>query len=413
MSVFFSVNESVPYPVVPEGLPLYHPDSPCANKSGYYPNINEEQLRCVNSLKILIDSEGLEFSDDEVEFFKLLRFLRARKFNVEQAMAMIRADCHWRRDVVGYDLILEDAQDVLGCDLARVYQYFPTWLQGFDKQHRPVSYRQFGKFEIWQILQLTSFQSLVRFHAWESEMAIRQMFSKSREMGINVETFVCVVDAQGWGVRLATSDAFAFIKSMADTDAAHYPERLGRLIVINAPFALSWAWSIIVTFLDEVTKAKISIYLSESSWKPVLFDLVDKSSVPNMYGGDAPDPQGASAILDMNPPEKSKIGKILRRPLQLSNMSMSTDSAKSESEIETTTTTTTTTISSSQSNASESNVGTSSKSPSQARRTVDAKDCCTQTEESYFFYPPDHYKYQHTTLKPRVRKQRLSIFGFK
>jgi len=331
----------------------------------------------------MIDAEGLLFlHDDENEFFKLLRFLRARKFNVEQAMIMVRNDCTWRRDVVGYDLILENAQDVLRCDLASVYKYFPTWLQGFDKQHRPVSYRQFGKFEIWQILQLTDFQSLVRFHAWESEMAIRQMFKKSQDLGINVETFVCVVDAQGWGVRLATKDAFAFIKSMADTDAAHYPERLGRLIVINAPFALSWAWSIIVTFLDEVTKAKISIYSSQATWQPVLFELIEKSQIPEMYGGDAPNPQGACAILDMNPPEK--VGEVLRRPTG-ARVKVNT---KNEGQEEL---------------ALESSGGV------KIAKVVDTKDFATQTEEKYFFIK-EHHKDDHIIMVRETRR-RFSLFG--
>ena len=373
-------EEGVPFPVVPGGLPMPHPDSPCFHKAGHYPNIDDEQLRGVNTLKLMIDKEGLLFlNDDENEFLKLLRFLRARKFNVEQAMIMVRNDCTWRRDVVGYDLILENAQDVLGCDLASVYKYFPTWLQGFDKQHRPVSYRQFGKFEIWHILQLTDFQSLVRFHAWESEAAIRQMFKKVQDLGINVETFVCVVDAQGWGVRLATKDAFAFIKSMADTDAAHYPERLGRLIVINAPFALSWAWSIIVTFLDEVTKAKISIYSSESVWKPVLFDLIDKSQVPEMYGGDAPNPQGGSAILDMNPPEKAKFGKVLRRPTGAQG----------------------------QGNTKNDGVKDGVKT-AKATPVVDTKDFATQTEEKYFFINEHHKDDQ--IIMVRDTRRRFSLF---
>lgn len=46
---------------------------------------------------------------------------------------------------------------------------------------------------------------------------------------------------------------------MAITDSDHYPERLGTMIIINAPSVLSFAWRIIQGFLDAVTKEKINI----------------------------------------------------------------------------------------------------------------------------------------------------------
>lgn len=61
----------------------------------------------------------------------------------------------------------------------------------------------------------------------------------------NIETFMLVIDAAGWHLGLGTSDAFVFIKSMATTDSDHYPERLGTLVVINAPSVLAFAWNII------------------------------------------------------------------------------------------------------------------------------------------------------------------------
>lgn len=73
---------------------------------------------------------------------------------------------------------------------------------------------------------------------------------------------------------------------MASTDGDHYPERLGTLIVINAPFMLSYAWKIIQGFLDDVQKAKIGIYgTNPDEWRPVLFQIIDKGQVPVQYGG--------------------------------------------------------------------------------------------------------------------------------
>jgi CRAL/TRIO domain len=73
---------------------------------------------------------------------------------------------------------------------------------------------------------------------------------------------------------------------MASTDGDHYPERLGTLIVINAPAVLSWAWKAIQSLLDDVQRAKIGIYGTDpNEWRPVLLKIVDRDQIPVSYGG--------------------------------------------------------------------------------------------------------------------------------
>ena len=75
------------------------------------------------------------------------------------------------------------------------------------------------------------------------------------------------------------------------------------MLLINAPSVLSFAWRVIQTFLDDVQKAKIKIMGSDpKEWQPVLFDLIDRDQVPQIYGGFAPDPTPESAFASMNPP---------------------------------------------------------------------------------------------------------------
>ena len=71
---------------------------------------------------------------------------------------------------------------------------------------------------------------LLRYHAWETEMAINAMKYSSIKHNCIIETFTLVVDAEEWSLRLATKDAFSFIENMAKTDSLHYPERLGTVI---------------------------------------------------------------------------------------------------------------------------------------------------------------------------------------
>lgn len=295
-------NSLCKYSTIPICRP-YHPQSELNNRSGYYPNISTDQLTAVNELIAQIEEENLYFNhDEEEEFLKLLRFLRARKFNVKQALHLVREDVRWRSEDNRMHLRRESASEVLECDLGKLYTYFPTWIEGHDKQLRPVSYRQFGKFEVWNVLKLTSMDRLIRFHAWETEVALHRMYSKSKAMDYNIETFVVVIDAAGWGMRLATNDAFTFIKGMAVTDSDHYPERLGTLLVINAPSMLAVAYRVIQGFLDNIQKQKIRIMGTDrNEWLPVLLEYIDIDQIPMQYGGTAPDPTPDEAINSMNP----------------------------------------------------------------------------------------------------------------
>jgi len=283
----------------------YHPASELSKMAGYYPNISAEQLSAASLVLETLKAENVNFdTDGEDVFLKIVRFLRARKYNVKNALMMIREDVSWRSQNNRLNLSKESAYDVLDCDIEKIYNYFPVWFQGFDKQMRPVSYRQFGKFEIWNVLKLTSMERLIRFHAWETEQALRSMYSLSKSSGYNIETFVLVVDAAGWNMKLATSDAFTFIKGMAVTDSDHYPERLGTMFIINAPSMLSFAWRIIQGFLDSVTKDKIKILSSNpDEWQPVLQHYIDLDQIPVQYGGTAPNLTPEEAISAMNPPK--------------------------------------------------------------------------------------------------------------
>jgi hypothetical protein len=73
---------------------------------------------------------------------------------------------------------------------------------------------------------------------------------------------------------------------MVTSDSDHYPERLGQMIIINAPLMFSWAWRIIQRFLSENQRSKVRIYGSEPlEWVPILHDLIGEHQLPKQYGG--------------------------------------------------------------------------------------------------------------------------------
>ena len=268
-------------------------------KDCYYPNIDKSKLEVVNAVRKKLedadywsnfDSTKFDNDDDEPVLLKILRFCRAGKWNVERTVAMIKNDVDWRKDNDLFFVRKQYTNSVLDADYAtQVFELYPTWLQNFDKQGRPVAYRRFGNLDFAKIRQRLDVDTLLRFHVFETEMALRAGCCSSRLNDCNIEQITLVVDAAGWGMHLATRDMIEFIKGIVAIDNAHYPERMGQMLVVNAPWSLSGMWQMVSVLLEPITRAKIQIISSESLWKQKLFEIVDRRVVPRSFGGEAPD----------------------------------------------------------------------------------------------------------------------------
>jgi hypothetical protein len=238
--------------------------------------------------------------EEEDRYLCVLRFLRARNFSVDKAFEKIYADWKWRNGVNRDWMAFTDAQAVLGCNPTTIYKLFPTWFQGFCKEGRPVTWKQFGKLDH-GIFDVADVATLLKFHSWESDQLIKLGRKTGFEKGYNVETFVVIIDAEGWNLSHMSSNCMAFVRGMATADSSYFPERLGALHVINAPRVLSILWRAISPLLDAVTKSKIKISSAKDSWLPDLIALMGEDQIPVRYGGTAPNLSEREALDSIQP----------------------------------------------------------------------------------------------------------------
>lgn len=269
----------------------YHPLSGMP-KPGYQGALSADQLAAVDDLRDRMHSRGLVHALDaaaatpaEDQTDVLLRFLRARAFDVEKAAALLEADLRWRQQEQIASLADMSAAEVLGCDPSLIEHYLPSWRGGVDKQCRPVLWSKYGDLRVDELLKHTSMERLVRYHVWESEQMLKRMRALAGAEGVRLSQVVNVVDAAHWHPGLATRTAMGFLKMLAGIDQDHYPERMGVIITINAPYTLSACWAIISTWLDPATRAKVQIISAERYWRPALKQLIADDHIPVEYGG--------------------------------------------------------------------------------------------------------------------------------
>ena len=104
----------------------------------------------------------------------------------------------------------------------------------------------------------------------------------SRKAGTLLETCCTITDLKGVGIT-KIPQVYTYLKQVSTLSQNYYPERLGRLYIINAPWGFSGIWGVVKGWLDPVTVQKIHIL--GSSYQKELLAQVPAENLPKEFGG--------------------------------------------------------------------------------------------------------------------------------
>jgi hypothetical protein len=104
----------------------------------------------------------------------------------------------------------------------------------------------------------------------------------SRKSGHLVETCCTIMDLKGVGVTKVSS-VYSYVKQASVMSQNYYPERLGKLYMINAPWGFSTVFSVVKGWLDPVTVEKIHIL--GGGYQKELLAQVPAENLPKQFGG--------------------------------------------------------------------------------------------------------------------------------
>ncbi|KDQ57118.1 hypothetical protein JAAARDRAFT_35722 [Jaapia argillacea MUCL 33604] len=227
-------------------MPDYEPTSPPACPEGAQPPTltAEEEVKYKEVLEHFSKSDyvvpGVEKGElmEEEQFWLsyecLLRYLRATKWNVALAIERLEATLKWRREYGLYSHIT--AEYVKPESLTGKAVIF-----GYDVERRPALYllpsRQNTE-EPPQQIEFTFF-----------------MLERTIElMGPGIETLALMID---YADRANKSPSFNTSRTVLNILQTHYPERLGRALILNVPFILKAFYRLITPFIDPMTRPKM------------------------------------------------------------------------------------------------------------------------------------------------------------
>lgn len=242
-------------------------------------NLTVEQQAKLDLFKKQLKDEGI-FVESRMDDALLLRFLRARKFDLPQAKLMISNWIKWRKDQ-GVDDLLKTFQFPEKNEVDRIY---PQYYHKTDKEGRPVYIERLGSLDFTKLDAITTEDRLLTRLIYEYERFIDERLPAcSKAAGHPVETSCTILDISG--VSLSNfSRVKNYLQRASKIGSDYYPETMGKFYVINAPFLFSTIWSVIKGYLDPVTAAKIDII--GSGYKDKLLAQIPKENLPKEFGGE-------------------------------------------------------------------------------------------------------------------------------
>jgi len=237
--------------------------------SGHLGDLSEYQYDklCILRNKIwneVMDANLRGYAEGFCDDGMLLRFLRARKFDVNAAYDMLFSTLVFRTTFQGIGVDAIGVQSVMN-EVLQGKSFF----YGADKEGRPVCIVRVKHHDP----SKSDFLESQRFSVFMMEFA-RKLLRPP------IETVSLIFDMTDAGMRNIDMKALQFL---VYTLQNHYPESLGKILVYNASWFVHGIWKVVRPWLDAVTAAKV-FFVDKRN----LRDYITEQNLTVDYGGRSP-----------------------------------------------------------------------------------------------------------------------------
>jgi hypothetical protein len=243
-----------------------------------------------------VDTRDKDFKDTiysfgavEGEVFAYCRWLRARKYNLEDTLKMVEEAtvCRNEAKIAGF---YPESAGALGCDTSHYLSQYPQLYSGFAKNGAPLFISKPGVLNTDAIECVTTIANILKFH-WHSQMhdfGNRTRDYKGKNPNFKRFECICIMDLNNLTMGQLSQKTLSIIKDQAAIDSLCFPETLCKMYIVNGPRFFSATWKLIKGWLDPRTASKVEVISSREKWEEKLRDIVNVEELPSDYGGTAP-----------------------------------------------------------------------------------------------------------------------------
>uniref|UniRef100_A0A2P2K907 CRAL-TRIO domain-containing protein n=2 Tax=Rhizophora mucronata TaxID=61149 RepID=A0A2P2K907_RHIMU len=241
------------------------------------------------------------------DYHTLLRFLKARKFDLDKTVLMWSDMLNWRKEY-GVDTIL---QDFVYEEYEEVQCHYPHGYHGVDKGGRPVYIERLGKIEPSKLMNVTTVDRFLKYHVQGFEKTFSEKFPAcSIAAKRHIDSTTSILDVHGLSFVSFGKVAHDLIMQMQKIDGDNYPETLHQMFIVNAGSGFKFLWNTAKSFLDPKTTSKIIVLGNKFQNK--LLEVMDSSQLPEFLGGMCSCPnEGGCLRSDKGPWNDPEIKKLV------------------------------------------------------------------------------------------------------
>jgi len=217
----------------------------------------------------------------------LCRWLRARKFHLSEAVAMV-AQATAVRSRAGCPHFYPDGHLALGVEPSVYHTQYPQMYYGYARGGHPLFISRVGQLNAEGMACITTMDGILHYHWHDMMHSYIRHLDRQRLSNPHFKRYevVCIIDLDGLTTSHLTKRALDIVKAQTEVDSLCFPETLRHLVIINAPGFFAMTWKLISKWIDARTVNKITILgNNRTKWVAKLKEFVDPDQLPVDYGG--------------------------------------------------------------------------------------------------------------------------------
>ena len=161
---------------------------------------------------------------------------------------------------------------------------------GVCKIGRPIYIERSGLINAEEIFKTCEEEKLWQSFYYSYEVLQKQIFMAcSFVFQKQIQHTFTILDMTNFSVyAMSGQKVRGLVQHASKISQDNYPEQLGQLFIVNAPYMFSTIWSVVKAWLDEKTREKIQI--KGSDYLETVCKYVDKDQLPTWLGGKCEEP---------------------------------------------------------------------------------------------------------------------------
>jgi hypothetical protein len=250
--------------------------------------VSEDEQRLIVALReriLDVEVDTLQRSD-----IVLIKFLRARNLDLDEAEKMWRASMVWRKEF-GVDALAKDFRAQMNGEKPKtpetilLERYMSGRVVGVDKKGGPLYFDRLGPTDVGGVVREVGVDAVLRWMVAVAEDHVNRFYDIARtaEAGHRNLHGVIIADLEGMGMaHLGIASKYSKMTAVLE---ANYPERMSVCYVVNAPWLFGQVYAIVKPMLSEGTRKKIIVPKNKKETMISLQSHVALENIPTQLGG--------------------------------------------------------------------------------------------------------------------------------